>query len=778
MAKKQKVQPVSHLSGWWTVVAVICYFLLVCFNLYDAAKGLAITAAVFTLLAGAFRFRVLRENLTLPLLFAAVIALFGGISVFYAVWGNYATYSATHLLVAICGVFLLVSLFGTEENAAARIAGVLACCTAILSLLSIDYISTHILSTPVLKLLTALKAVDTTGIGVEPGVRITSIFNNPNVFAGSVGIGVLLSLGLAVTAQNRKSRTLHLCCLYLNALAFVLTFSMGAMAAIVVAFVLYLVLECKERRGDLLVLMVEALVLVLLAVVPISATSLKLWTSFQPVPILCAAAGCALLCTVDAFVGCKIAAKLQKHGKLLLVCLAVLFVLVVVFASAALLWTTPANIKAGEGLRRAAYPEAGEYTVSSVGAENVYVTVESQDYQQTMMHTSTVLYQGALSDAAFSVPAETKVVYLNFSASSDAFLEKVELCSDAEAIAIPLEYALLPDFISNRLQGLRANQNAIQRTVFFRDGLKLFRQSPIIGLGLGAFEMAYSSVQEFYYETKYVHNHYIETLLETGVIGFFLFVGLLAVSAVMLLKARRKEGGCHPLIPALGALVVYMAIHAAVEVVFSSGYYLPIAFGVFAIIGICCRPAVNVKWLTDKVRSGILLVLAAYVLTFGVLLVQNLQAKKLLAAEPTFASLETAMKKDKLEWKIHANSYIVSVTSADFPEEYHIRAEEIANKLETTDSRWINYRLAHYYLSRGQVEKAMEKAEKHIRYNASNSEKWNELFTLLAAYEKPTDEFVSGVRRIVEFMNSWDAENMGSIQLSSTSQAFVERILN
>ena len=320
MAKKQKVQPVSHLSGWWTVAAVICYFLLVCFNLYDAAKGLAITAAVFTLLAGAFRFRVLRENLTLPLLFAAVIALFGGISVFYAVWGNYATYSATHLLVALCGVFLLVSLFGTEENAAARIGGVLACCTAILSLLSIDYISTRLLSTPVLKLLTALKAVDTTGIGVEPGVRITSIFNNPNVFAGSVGIGVLLSLGLAVTAQNRKSRTLHLCCLYLNALAFVLTFSMGAMAAIVVAFVLYLVLECKERRGDLLVLMVEALVLVLMAVVPISATSLKQWTSFQPVPILCAAAGCVLLCTVDAFVGCKITEKLRKHGKLLLVC--------------------------------------------------------------------------------------------------------------------------------------------------------------------------------------------------------------------------------------------------------------------------------------------------------------------------------------------------------------------------------------------------------------------------------------------------------------------------
>jgi O-antigen ligase len=52
----------------------------------------------------------------------------------------------------------------------------------------------------------------------------------------------------------------------------------------------------------------------------------------------------------------------------------------------------------------------------------------------------------------------------------------------------------------------------VQRTIFFQDGLKLFSKSPVVGRGLGGFENGVYSVQDFYYETKYVHNHYIQVL--------------------------------------------------------------------------------------------------------------------------------------------------------------------------------------------------------------------------------------------------------------------------
>ena len=59
-------------------------------------------------------------------------------------------------------------------------------------------------------------------VGIDP----LSAFANPDVFAGCMGIGVFLVLGLAGTSQQKDHRRFRLVCLYSNALAF----SMGASA--------------------------------------------------------------------------------------------------------------------------------------------------------------------------------------------------------------------------------------------------------------------------------------------------------------------------------------------------------------------------------------------------------------------------------------------------------------------------------------------------------------------------------------------------------------------
>ena len=103
-------------------------------------------------------------------------------------------------------------------------------------LFSIDLLSTRLLSTPFLGLL-GLFSTDYANLsGVEAGVRMTSIFVNPNTFAGFAGLGVLLSLGLANSAQRRAERRFHQACLFVNALSFVLAFSMGASGMICLAF--------------------------------------------------------------------------------------------------------------------------------------------------------------------------------------------------------------------------------------------------------------------------------------------------------------------------------------------------------------------------------------------------------------------------------------------------------------------------------------------------------------------------------------------------------------
>ena len=98
---------------------------------------------------------------------------------------------------------------------------------AIAGLVSIDLLSTHLISTPVLGLLQLFTQDYNNLGGVEAGIRMTSIFGNPNVFAGCMGIGVFLSLGLAGTSQQKGHRRFHLVCLYINALSFLLAFSLS-----------------------------------------------------------------------------------------------------------------------------------------------------------------------------------------------------------------------------------------------------------------------------------------------------------------------------------------------------------------------------------------------------------------------------------------------------------------------------------------------------------------------------------------------------------------------
>lgn len=120
-------------------------------------------------------------------------------------------------------------------------------------LVSIDLLSTHLIQWPVLGLLW-LFTPDYTDIGRVKGERMTSIFTNPNVFAGCISIGVFLAMRLAGTSQHKGHRRFHLVCLYINALFFFLAFSMDANGTIVEGFL-------------------------------VSVTSLAGWTDFQPVPL-------------------------------------------------------------------------------------------------------------------------------------------------------------------------------------------------------------------------------------------------------------------------------------------------------------------------------------------------------------------------------------------------------------------------------------------------------------------------------------------------------------
>ena len=762
----------------WLAVLAVLFFLTICFSAPATIKTTVLVLLCVTLLAGVLCFRTLLSRMHLPLFLLLLVVLMGGISSAYAISGKFALYELLKLVSALCAALLLMLLTpGEGANPGRRVATVLEGAAGLASLFSIDLISTRLLSTPLLAFL-GRHSTDFIDLnGVEAGVRMTSIFTFPNIFAGCAGIGVLLALGLALSSAGKKERRFHLCCLYVNALAFVLAFSMGATVCIFAAFLIYLLLEHKERRGQLFILMLETLVLVAVGVVLSSATALDAWDGIQPVPLLCLIFGSALLCLADQFLGQKAAKALLGRGKVLLVVVIVIIALLAGFALTAYHLTGGTSLEQDEALRRSIYPAPGTYTLSAQSSADLLVTVESQNRQDTMMHTSTVLYSGTLSEASFTVPEDSVVVYLNFRATEPVQLDQVEYVGTATGL-VPLNYKLLPDFIANRLQGLFANQNAVQRTVFFEDGIKLFKESPIVGNGLGSFETAIHSVQSFFYETKYVHNHYIQTLLETGIIGLILLVGLLVVSAFSILKSRKQEQ-FHPLTPALGALLIFMAAHGAVEVVFSSYPYLPLAFGVFLLINLCCGDSLSPAWCGKKVKIVSAAVTAVLMVIFLVLLGNNVTARKVTEEQRSFSAIERAAKMDKFEWVDYRISYVMSSLNDGISEEVKLQAGEYAEQMKKVQSNTVSFYLTRYYFETGNVESALEMAEKHVHYLAASSSAWNDILALAAAYEPVYGSdaaYQEGISSIAAFLETWEAEHMGSIQLSESNQAFLSRV--
>ena len=774
MARKSQ-QPVpvqAALRGADVAVSVGAFFLAVCLSSAATSKSAAMVLAALALSAAFLFWGRLRDRLKGPVLALTLVVLMDGLSCAYAVSGKFALHEFLKVFTAFCLALLLLAFTG-EERPGRKVCVVLEGFAAVAGLTSIDLLSTRWVSGAVLGVL-GWFTPDYVALGaVEEGVRMTSIFLSPNVFAGCMGIGVLLSLGLAVSAEKPVARAAHVACLSVNALSFVLAFSMGACVMLVPAFLVLLALTGKEERTGLLLLMVEGLVVTALSAFPISLTSMTAWTGFRPIPLLCAVGGGLVLCGLDLLGGRRLAAKLAGHGRAVLMLVLALLAGAAVFLGAALSLTTGVGLRAGESLRRSAYPGPGTYAVEAAAEGDPQVAIESQNRADTMMHTGTELYRGPLSQAAFTVPEDSLVVWFTFTAQTEGRIDWVEYTGEGGSGKVPLQYRLLPGFIANRLQGLRANQNAIQRFVFFEDGLKLFARSPVIGSGMGAFENGVRGVQSFRYDTKYAHNHYIQTLAETGLVGLALFLGLFALSGVCLWR-RRKE----PLAPALGAALVFMACHALVEFTFSIYCYLPMAFGVFVAISFCCGDGLPLPaWMEKRaVKNGVLLGMCVLLVLFAALLGCNIAAQNLAARDPSLENLERAAALDPFEKADHMLSYVVQVTGSGAEGEVRQKADGYAGRLGRIDSNIIPYYLAAYYLDEGQVEQGLEQAERYVRYVSADEEVWRDTFRLLEEYEQDTAEYRAGVCRIAELLEEWNEENMGEILLDEQAQMLIARM--
>lgn len=748
----------------------------------DVAVGAGMGVLAILLSIGRMPLWSLRHRLSIPVLAVTAYALLNAAAGLYTRFGGFAASEFGKILAAF-GVFTVVVL-RAREGEAKPLSAMLAGVTAALGLVSVDASSWKVVSGVFIRAMDGL-GCNYAGMntGYEAGVRMTGVFGNANILAGILALGVFLSLYLLFTAKTGRSALGAAMLLGINSTAFLLAFSMGAIAMFAVAALLYLLFAGKGERIPLFLLMVETALVVLamtfLAFTGLGGTGGRAALSVLALP-LCG----AILWALHWYGGRRAATALNRHAKAAGITVAALAAALCLYVVLGYHLTGGYGLAPGETLRRSVYPGPGAYTLSGDWSGAVNVKVESQNGAQTITHASTVLYAGALEGAAFTVPEDAKVVYVNLTAPNGAGLEELSLSSGEK---IPLGYKLFPGFIANRIQGLWANQNAIQRVTFWEDGLKIYAKSPLIGNGLGSVEGLVTSVQSFYYESRYVHNHYVQVLTEMGIPGLLCFLAVLGSCAVTLYRRRREEEEHDPLLPALAACLAMTALHGFTEAVWSIGEYQTAALMVAAMIAVYFgRPVARLCTKTAAwAGSAALWVFCA---VFSWFLYGNLSAERTYSevkagvrSQTPYTMTELA-KKDRYNWAQYKLDMAVNAVGSEVPE-FAETAVEYAAQVRKLGIYSINNSLEKYhYRDLGQYDELFAASREGIRQAASKAEAWQGEFDL---YEDLAgDGFIlENVQwycdQVLEMYGQFQSFNEGRLEqlrLTDANLAFLERV--
>lgn len=81
------------------------------------------------------------------------------------------------------------------------------------------------------------------------------------------------------------------------------------------------------------------------------------------------------------------------------------------------------------------------------------------------------------------------------------------------------------DTVKNLTEEIRF-RSVTERMYFFQDAMKMFQERPIIGWGGGGWQEAYRNYQSYLYDSNQVHGHYFQIMVETGILGLLVIIGM------------------------------------------------------------------------------------------------------------------------------------------------------------------------------------------------------------------------------------------------------------
>ena len=102
----------------------------------------------------------------------------------------------------------------------------------------------------------------------------------------------------------------------------------------------------------------------------------------------------------------------------------------------------------------------------------------------------------------------------------------------------------------------RSSSDAWIRLAYVRLGMQLFREHPILGIGIANANIYTSS---YYGHNHYLHNNYVELLACGGIVGFLIYYSVWAWLLVTFIKCRKQRSREYDI------CLVLLLIHIAMD---------------------------------------------------------------------------------------------------------------------------------------------------------------------------------------------------------------------
>ena len=757
--------------------AVLLFFAM---TVQTVPMSLILAAVALALSFGRGGYARFRGRLGIPVLgFLAFLILCGAASL-YTSFGAYA-YGEYAKLLASGALGLLLLARGREQNAGGLLFSFSAVC-GVIGLLCIDAGCRGPLFRGFASFMAGLgdAAYQNLDQATYTGARFDGIYNDANLTGSLMALAVLVGLYLIRTGRKPWERFAACFLTGLSAVAFFTAMSRGAILCFGATLLAYLLIAGKEERLGLFFTM--AAMGISMVVFGVVSTSLLAGGSFWGT--LAALPSGVLLWLLNEFPARKAASALAGHGKLLAGVLGGGIAAGIAAVVLALTLTEPFVFTESNFLYRGADVEGGEtYTFSGDWdkSSEITVLVYGSTREQELTSVTETYYNGPLEEASFTVPEDVGHVLMQFRGPAGLELRQVSLSDGTE---IPMAYTLLPDNIANRLQkNIFEDSSFLLRLQYDIDGWTLFKESPLAGHGLGATEGLLTSVQPFFYESLYLHNHLLQVMDETGLLGLAAFLAFILGTAVLLVRQLRKAR--TPLAAMLLACLVMMNLHGLMEISFSVQMFQCAAFFLLLLPTVCYgtytegrkRRAAGIVVL---VVSDLWLVISVALLG-GSLLAQK-EYRELDAAGMTTGSfIETLERLDRMD-AYNDQSYKVNLMGNA------LQAGGISNEgtaarcarelRETGEFDSCYYVAAYYYLPLGQLENFFDVLQEGLLQERSNSEAWNSAMNLcIQAFSQidpaEADTFAEGVRGIGEAMDRANAYLLVPVALTEENAALL-----